>query len=87
MPEEWKCHYPGGRTGYCVSQSDLSLDTHNEIQNREAYDWYITATGAKVEELSVNWDGRFEVLSHTGIWPSKKYIAEEVFDLPQIMQL
>ena len=87
MPEEWKCHYPGGRTGYCVSQSDLSLDTHNEIQNREAYDGYITATGAKVEELSVNWDGRFEVLSHTGIWPSKKYIAEEVFDLPQIMQL
>lgn len=87
IPEEWKCHYPGGRTGYFVAQSDLSLDDSKQIQNREAYDWYITATGAKVEELSVNWDGRLEILSHTGIWPSKKYQAEEVFDLPQIMQL
>lgn len=87
MPEEWKCHYPGGRTGYFVAQSDLSLNSTNQIQNREAYDWYITATGAKVEELAVNWDGRLEILSHTGIWPSKKYQMEEVFDLPQIMQL
>lgn len=86
-PQEWKCHYPGGRTGYFVAQSDLSLDRTNQIQNREAYDWYITATGAKVEELSVNWDDRLEILSHTGIWPSKKYYIEEVFDLPQIMLL
>lgn len=87
LPEEWKRHYPGGRTGYFVAQSDLSLNSTNQIQNREAYDWYITATGAKAEELAVNWDGRLEILSHTGIWPSKKYEAEEVFDLPQIMQL
>lgn len=86
-PEEWKFHYPGGRTGYFVAQSDLALDSTNQIQNREAYDWYITVTGAKVEELSVNWDGRLEILSHTGIWPSKKYEMGEVFDLPQIMQL
>lgn len=85
-PEEWKYHYPGGRTGYFVSQSDLSLNPLKEIQNREAYDWYITVTGAKVEELSVNWDGRLEILSHTGLWPSKKYGKEEVFDLPQIMR-
>lgn len=87
IPQEWKCHYPGGRTGYFVSQSDLSLNHANQIQNREAYDWYITVTGAKVEELAVNWDSRLEVLSHTGIWPSKEYKMEEVFRLPQIMQL
>ena len=83
---EWKCHYPGGRTGYFVSQSDLSLDPARTIQNREAYDFFVTATGAKVEELSVNWDGRHEILSHTGLWPSKCYSSNERdFELPQIL--
>lgn len=84
--EDWKYHYPGGRTGYYVSQSDLSLQQGRTIENREAYDFYITATGAKVEELSINWDGNHEVLSHTGLWPSRIYEANgSKFDLPQIM--
>lgn len=86
FPEDWKYHYPGGRTGYFVSQSNFSLDPERSIQNREAYDWFVTATGAKVEELSVNYDGCFEVLSHTGIWPSSVYTANsKAFDLPVIM--
>ena len=85
-PEDWKYHYPGGRTGYYVSQSELSLDPSKAIENREAYDFYITATGAKVEELSVNWDGKFEILSNTGLWPSAAYETGECrFMLPQIM--
>lgn len=86
FPEDWKYHYPGGRTGYFVCQSDLSLDPNRKIQNREAYDWFITATGAKVEELSIRWDDKFEILSQTGVWPSNKYEANGmVFDLPGIM--
>ena len=85
-PEDWKFHYPGGRTGYYVSQSDLSLDAERVIENREAYDFYVTATGAKVEELSINFDGRNEILSSTGLWPAKLYSMNEVgFRLPQIM--
>lgn len=85
-PEDWKYHYPGGRTGYYVSQSDLSLREGRVIENREAYDFFITATGAKVEELSIGWDGKYEILSNTGLWPSRTYeVSECKFDLPQIM--
>ncbi len=84
--DEWRGHYPGGRTGYFVCQADLSLSSENRILNNEAYDWFITVTGAKVEELSVNHNGTMILCSHTGIWPGKKIGLEDItFDIPQIM--
>jgi Xaa-Pro dipeptidase len=84
--EEWKGHYPGGRTGYFVCQADLSLNRENRISNNEAYDWFITVTGAKVEELSINHNGSLSICSHTGLWPSKKIsIDDTTLDIPQIM--
>lgn len=84
--DEWRNHYPGGRTGYFVCQADLSLDPENQILNREAYDWFITVTGAKVEELSVNIDGDFRILSNTGLWPSLDIERRgRIFSIPGIM--
>ena len=83
---EWQGHYPGGRTGYFVCQADLSKNPESRIVNNEAYDWFVTVTGAKVEELGVNHNGEFTLCSQTGIWPSKKVsINEFELDLPQIM--
>lgn len=83
---DWEGHYPGGRTGYFVSQADLSLNPENHIVNNEAYDWFITVTGAKVEELAVNHNGQFKLLSNPGVWPSKDYTSNGLtVSLPQIM--
>lgn len=84
--DEWKGHYPGGRTGYFVCQADLSKSIENKIINNEAYDWFITVTGAKVEELGINHNGVFTLCSQTGIWPSRKIsIGDFNLDIPQIM--
>lgn len=84
--DEWKGHYPGGRTGYFVCQADLSMDPENRILNNEAYDWFITVTGAKVEELAVNHDGVFSLCSHSGSWPGRKIAVKDfMLDVPQIM--
>lgn len=84
--EEWRGHYPGGRTGYFVCQADLSLNRENRILDNEAYDWFITVTGAKVEELAVNHDGVFTLCSHNGNWPGRKIAVNDfTLDVPQIM--
>lgn len=84
--EEWKGHYPGGRTGYFVCQTDLSMDRENRIKNNEAYDWFITVTGAKVEELAINQNGVFTLCSHGGCWPGRKITVNDfTLDVPQIM--
>lgn len=84
--EEWKNHYPGGRTGYFVCQAGLSQDKSRRPIKNEAYDWFITVTGAKAEELSVNENGKIEILSNTGLWPSKEIFSEgETYQIPQIM--
>lgn len=87
-PEEWRNHFPGGRTGYSVCECDFSLSTERRIVDKECYDWFITVTGAKVEELSQNIAGKHEVLSSTGNWPVRRYeINKEVIDLPDVLLL
>jgi len=84
--EEWRGHFPGGRTGYSVCEADFSLNPEKCIADREAYDWFITVTGAKVEELSLYSGGRHEVLSAAGNWPVRKYeINGEVIELPDML--
>jgi Xaa-Pro dipeptidase len=85
-PEEWRNHFPGGRTGYSVCEADFSLNSNKCIVENEAYDWFITVKGAKVEELSINTGGRREVLSAAGFWPVQRYaINNEVIELPDIL--
>lgn len=84
--DEWQNHYPGGRTGYFVCQADLALHASRRTMQNEAYDWFITVTGAKVEELSVNCEDGIHIFSNTGLWPSKQIeIEDRSFSIPQIM--
>ena len=57
-------------------------------------DWFITITGAKVEELSMNSvtmsdtaaRSRREICSITGAWPTESYeYGGQQFDLPKIL--
>ena len=82
---EWKNHYPGGITGYMVCDPQLSFDRKNVTRMNEAYDWFITITGTKVEELSITTDKGQEILSVSGIWPTKEYsYNNKKFELPVI---
>jgi Xaa-Pro dipeptidase len=56
------------------------------VELNQAYDWFITITGAKVEELGINTDKGRELLSVTGKWPTKEYkFNGQNFNVPQIL--
>lgn len=84
--DEWRNHYQGGITGYMVAVVALSDNQNNVVQNNQAYDWFVTITGAKVEELSINSGKSQEFLSVTGKWPTKEYgYNGKKFMLPSIL--
>lgn len=84
--DAWRGHYPGGRIGYCVCQSDFSLDTARRIGETEAYEWFITVPGAKTAELAVKEKDRVSLYSQTGLWPVKTYMrSNKTFDIPRVL--
>lgn len=85
--EEWRNHFQGGITGYMVADATLCRNPENVVMDNQAYDWFITITGTKVEELSVSTAGKQEVLSVNGYWPAEKFAYNGVeFDLPIILR-
>jgi antitoxin VapB len=86
FPEEWRNHYQGGITGYVLADPTLCMDPDSVVRPSQAFDWFITITGVKVEELSIS-GARPEVLSACGAWPLKSYAHNGVeLRLPEILR-
>lgn len=84
--QEWKNHFQGGVTGYQLVNANHCNNAQRIIQTNEAYAWFITITGTKTEELSVNIQGEQEILTAAGKWPVKKCRFQgNVFSYPEIM--
>ncbi len=85
---EWHKHFQGGITGYMVSDPTLCMDASKVVTENQAFDWFITISGAKGEELTLNTGGEIEVPSVSGIWPCETYRANGMdVKLPKIMVL
>lgn len=85
--DEWEKHYHGGITGYILADPTVGMRQDLSVSINQAYDWFITITGVKVEELSINANNNIEVTSVNGAWPSKEYeINGQILELPQIMR-
>ena len=50
-PEEWHYHFQGGITGYALADPTCCRDPEARAVARQAYDYFLTITGAKFEEL------------------------------------
>jgi Xaa-Pro aminopeptidase len=84
--EEWRNHFQGAITGYMLADPTMSLDPDARIASHQAYDWFVTITGVKCEELSLNTGNSREVCSAAGHWPTKRYSFDsQTFELPQIL--
>lgn len=84
--DEWKLHYPGGITGYLLCDPTVCATPGKTVEINQVYDWFVTITGVKVEELSANTEKGREVLSVAGFWPVKRYECNgQAFDLPEIL--
>lgn len=84
--DEWEKHFPGGITGYLLCDATVCGKPDAEVVINQAYDWFITITGVKAEELSINTAKGVEVLSATGKWPLKEYsYSGQDYKLPEIL--
>ena len=84
--DEWRYHYQGGITGYMVADPTLCMNPENIVCENQAYDWFITITGVKVEELGINTGNCRDIPSVSGKWPSKEYhFNGSSFRLPVIL--
>lgn len=84
--QEWLEHGHGAPVGYMLSDASVLYDEHRCMTSGQAYEWYVTVSGAKSAELVMNTGGRQEILSMTGEWPEKAYRTEggAVIKLPDI---
>jgi len=84
--EEWHNHYQGGITGYLLAEPTLCMDPAAVVSPNQAFDWFITITGVKVEELSLTGRKGPEVVSVSGRWPVRTYEYDgRSFELPAIL--
>jgi Xaa-Pro dipeptidase len=84
--EEWHNHFQGGITGYLLADPTLCMDPAATVSPNQAFDWFITITGVKVEELSLTGAKGPEVPSVSGKWPSTSYTYEgRTVALPDIL--
>ena len=84
--DEWEKHFPGGITGYLLCDASVCGKNDTEVVLNQAYDWFITITGVKAEELSINTAKGTEVVSVAGGWPVRNYsYSGQTFGLPEIL--
>jgi Xaa-Pro aminopeptidase len=84
--DEWRNHFQGGITGYVLADATRCLDESACVSQNQAFDWFITITGAKVEELCLTGSSGPEVPSVAGGWPVRRYDHGGFsVDLPQIL--
>ena len=66
--DEWTKHFQGGITGYILADPTVCLDPARTVAERQAFDYFCTVTGGKVEELVIV-DGAPAEIASAGTWP------------------
>jgi Xaa-Pro dipeptidase len=69
--EEWKYHFQGGITGYTLADPTRCLNPEAKVVPRQAYDYFITITGAKFEELTILTEDGARIASLGPGWPTR----------------
>jgi antitoxin VapB len=71
-PDEWNYHFQGGITGYTLADPARCLDPEARAVYRQAYDYFITLTGAKFEELMLLTEDGVTFASLGSGWPTRR---------------
>jgi Xaa-Pro dipeptidase len=71
-PNEWNYHFQGGITGYTLGDATRCLDPEARAVERQAYDYFLTITGAKFEELMLLTENGVEFASRGPGWPVRR---------------
>ncbi len=74
--KEWLMHGHGAPVGYMLSDGGVLYSKDRAMKTGQAYEWFVTVSGAKSAELVMNIEGKQEILSLAGKWPVKEYVTE-----------
>ncbi len=84
--KEWEEHFVGGLTGYMANDASFCTDRDAVLVDRQTFNWYVTITGVNVEETMASMDGKQELFTVTGLWPTETFVVDnDKLALPQIM--
>jgi antitoxin VapB len=68
---EWMHHFQGGITGYALADPTRCRDPEARVVERQAYDYFVTITGAKFEEFTLLTENGVELASAGPGWPTR----------------
>ncbi len=66
---EWQIHHQGGSTGYKSRELAIYPGIEGIVQEKQAYAWNPTITGAKIEDTIIVFANGFEVITKSTDWP------------------
>jgi antitoxin VapB len=69
VPEEWRKHHQGGAIGYDDRDYVIYPGIEDVVQDKQAFAWNPTITGAKVEDTIIAFEDHIEVITQSGDWP------------------
>jgi Xaa-Pro dipeptidase len=72
---EWMYHFQGGITGYTLADATRCKDPQARIIERQAYDYFVTITGAKFEEFLLLTEDGLEIASSGSGWPMQSIMT------------
>jgi antitoxin VapB len=68
-PDEWKKHHQGGAIGYDDREFVIYPKVEETVQERQAFAWNPTITGAKIEDTIIAFKDHIEVVTVSEGWP------------------
>jgi Xaa-Pro dipeptidase len=84
--DEWHNHFQGGITGYTLGDPLRCQNPEARAVVRQAYDYFITVTGAKFEELTLLTKKGVEIASMGPGWPTRRVpTARGEIELPDML--
>jgi antitoxin VapB len=83
---EWMYHFQGGITGYTLADAVRCRDPEARVVERQAYDFFITVTGAKFEEFTLLTESGPELASAGPGWPMRTIpMSNGDIDVPDVL--
>jgi Xaa-Pro aminopeptidase len=70
VPDQWQYHHQGGPAGYGAREIIATPGNPTLVEANQLYAWNPSVVGCKSEDSILVGNSGFEIVSHTGNWPT-----------------
>lgn len=88
VPDQWQYHHQGGPAGYGARERIATPGDPYVVQANQLYAWNPSVVGCKSEDTILVGESGFEIVSHTGNWPTVDiHLGDQIIKRPDILSL